>query len=122
MIPERYAPRSLSWSDRVKQLKSIREGTDRPKVDYPHKRSKWVARFEARYGHKITDSSFIAKSILSKKGQDEILAKGKAAYYTSGSRPNVTATQWAYARLASVILGGKARNIDKSIWDKYRKT
>ena len=45
--------------------------------------------------------------------------KGKGAYYSSGSRPNQTAHSWAYGRLASVILGGPARKIDKSIWEKY---
>jgi hypothetical protein len=29
--------------------------------------------------------------------------------------------QWARARLASVIMGGKARQVDKAIWDKYKK-
>ena len=47
--------------------------------------------------------------------------KGKAAYYSSGSRPEVSKEQWAYARLASVITGGKARQVDKKIWNKYKK-
>ncbi len=29
--------------------------------------------------------------------------------------------QWARARLASVIMNGKARQVDKAIWDKYKK-
>ena len=42
------------------------------------------------------------------------------AYYSSGSRPNVSARSWAYARLASVIMNGGARKVDKDIWDKYK--
>ena len=42
------------------------------------------------------------------------------AYYSSGSRPNQTPTSWGLARLASVILNGPARRIDKTIWDKYK--
>ena len=44
----------------------------------------------------------------------------KGAFYSSGSRPNVSARQWAYARLASVIMNGGARKVDKDIWDKYK--
>ena len=42
------------------------------------------------------------------------------AYYSSGSRPNVTKEQWARARLASVIMNGPARKVDLDIWDKYK--
>ena len=104
-----------------KQEKSIREGTDRPKVDYKTKRSSHVTAFEKKYGEKITNDSFISKNIISKTGIDEILSKGRGAYYSAGSRPNVSATQWARARLASVIMGGPARKVDKKIWDKYKK-
>jgi hypothetical protein len=49
---------------------------------------------------------------------DTILAKGRAAY-ASGSRPTVTGPsgpeQWAYARLASVLTGGKALAVDKDL-------
>ena len=52
---------------------------------------------------------------------DKILSKGRGAYYSSGSRPNQTADSWARARLASVIMGGKARQVDKEIWEKYKR-
>ena len=58
----------------------------------------------------------IDKHILSKKGQNQILKKGRGAYYSSGSRPNQSSSSWAYARLASVITGGKARKVDNKIW------
>ena len=107
-INPKYVPKSLSDKDKKKQIKSIKEETDRPKVDYKTKRS-------------ITDDKFISKNIISKTGIDEILSKGRGAYYSAGSRPNVSATQWARARLASVIMGGPARKVDKSIWEKYKK-
>ena len=116
-----YVPKSLSESDKKKQIKSIKEGTDRPKVDYKTKRSSHVVAFEKKYGEKITNDAFIAKNIISKTGIDKILEKGMGAYYSSGSRPNVTKEQWARARLASVIMGGKARQIDEKIWNKYKK-
>ena len=43
------------------------------------------------------------------------------AYYSSGSRPNQTPFSWGNARLASVIMGGPARKIDKKIWEKNKK-
>ena len=120
-INPKYVPKSLSDKDKKKQVKSIKEGTDRPKVDYKTKRSSHVVAFEKKYGEKITNDSFISKNIISKTGIDEILSKGRGAYYSAGSRPNVSATQWARARLASVIMGGPARKVDKSIWEKYKK-
>ena len=51
----------------------------------------------------------------------KVMKRGQGAYYSSGSRPNTTPEQWARARLASVIMGGKARSVDKSIWEEYKK-
>lgn len=120
-INSKYIPKSLSKKDREKQIKSIKKGTDRPKVDYKTKRSSWVIKFEKKYNTPITNKSFITKNIISKTGMDKILEKGMGAYYSAGSRPNVSKEQWAYARLASVIMGGKAREIDNEIWIKYKK-
>jgi hypothetical protein len=112
-LPKKYVPDSLSKEDKKKQIKSIKEGKDRPKVDYKTKRSKHVVAFEEKYGKKITDDAFISKNI--------ILSKGRGAYYSSGSRPNVSAEQWARARLASVIMNGGARKVDIKIWNEYKK-
>jgi hypothetical protein len=121
--PEKYVPKSLSPEDRKKQIKSIESKTikDRPKVKYPYKRSSHVVKFEKKYGKKITNDSFISKNIISKTGIDKILSKGRGAYKNNASRPNTTMEQWERARLASVIMGGKARQVDKAIWDKYKK-
>jgi hypothetical protein len=124
-IPRKYTAR-LSRRDKSKQKKNLiksrkmyKKGiyVDRPKLkSYPKKRSQWIVKFEKRYNRKITDKDFIDKNIISKKGQNKILSKGKGAYYSSGSRPNQTSSSWAYARLASVIMGGKARKVDNNIW------
>jgi hypothetical protein len=121
-INKKYVPESLTKEDKKKQVKSIKEGKDRPKVkSFQSKRSTHVVKFEKKYKTKITNDSFISKNIISKTGIDKILSKGRGAYYSSGSRPNQTADSWARARLASVIMGGPARKIDKDIWEKYRK-
>ena len=120
-INEKYVPKSLSESDKKKQIKSIKEGKDRPKTDYKTKRSSYVVSFEKKYGEKISNDSFISKNIISKTGIDQILSKGRGAYYSSGSRPNTTAEAWARARLASVIVNGPARKVDDAIWKKYKK-
>lgn len=120
-LPKKYVPDSLSKEDKRKQIKSIKEGKDRPKVDYKTKRSKHVVAFEKKYGKKITDDDFISKNIISKTGIDKILSKARGAYYSAGSRPNVSAEQWARARLASVIMNGGARKVDIKIWEEYKK-
>lgn len=129
-IPKKYTAK-LSRRDRTKQKKNLiksrkmyKKGiyVDRPKLkSYPKKRSEWILKFEKRYSHKITDKDFIDKHILSKKGQNQILKKGRGAYYSSGSRPNQTSSSWAYARLASVIMGGKARKVDNKIWQSEKR-
>ena len=121
-INPKYVPKSLTKEDKKKQVKSIKEGTDRPKVkSFESKRSSWVVKFEKKYKTKITDTEFISKNIISKTGIDKIMAKGRGAYYSSGSRPNQTAQSWSLSRLASVIMGGPARKIDIKIWEKYKK-
>ena len=121
-INPKYVPKSLTPEDRKKQVKSIKEGTDRPKVEsFKSKRSSWATKFENKYGYKISETSKISKSIISKKGIDEIMKKGRAAYYTGGSRPNQTSTSWARARLASVLMKGPALKVDKDIVVKYGK-
>ena len=121
-VPETYVPKSLSPEDRKKQIKSIKEGTKRPKLkSFQSKRSGWAKKFEEKYGYKITNDARISKEIISKTGIDKILDKGRAAYFTSGSRPNQNPESWARGRLASVIMGGGARKVDKKIWDKYKK-
>ena len=118
-VPKTYLE-GLKGYERQKQIKSIFEGTNRPKTSFKSERSSWAKKFEDKYGTKISDKKFIYKNIISKTGAEKIIMKGKGAYYSSGSRPNQTAYSWGLSRLASVIMGGSARKIDKDIWEKYR--
>ena len=129
-IPNKYTNK-LSKKDKQKQLNNIKRSKklykkgvylDRPKLkSYKNKKSQWILKFENKYNHKITDKNFIHNNIISKKGQNLILKKGRGAYYSSGSRPNQTSSSWAYARLASVIMGGPARKVDNHIWSEHKK-
>lgn len=119
-IPKHYLA-NLKGKERLAQIKSIVEQKERPKTSFVSKRSGWVKKFEDKYKTKITDKDFIHKNILRKAGQEQIIKKGKGAYYSSGSRPNQTPFSWGYGRLASVILGGPSRKIDKAIWEKYKR-
>jgi hypothetical protein len=118
-VPATYLA-GLKGKDRQKQIESIFKEKKRPKTDFKSKRSGWVKKFEDKYKTKITDKAFIHKNIITKTGQQKIIDKGMGAYYSSGSRPNQTPTSWGLARLASVILNGPSRKIDKAIWDKYK--
>ena len=119
-IPSHYLA-NLKGEDRRKQIKSIVEKKKRPKTDFKSKRSGWVKKFEDKYGVKITNKEFIHKNIITRTGQQKIIDKGMGAYYSSGSRPNQTPQSWGLGRLASVILNGPSRKIDKNIWEKYKR-
>jgi len=121
-INPKYVPKSLTKEDKKKQIKSIKDKTIRPKVkSFQSRRSGWVKKFEEKYNTKISNTSFISKNIISKTGIDKIMKKGQGAFFSSGSLPNQTPQSWALSRLASVIMGGKARQVDKDIWLKYKK-
>lgn len=120
-IPKQYVPKSLTPEDKKKQIKSIKEGKERPKVEsFKSRRSSHVIKFEKRFGKKITDDAWISKNLLTRTGINKILDKGRGAYYSSGSRPNQTADSWARARLASALTGGAAAKVDKDILEKYK--
>ena len=120
-LPKKYVPDSLTPKEKKAQIQSIKEKRDRPNQDKKTKRSPHTIAFEKKYGTTIMDDAFIEKNIISKKGKDIILSKGRGAYYSAGSRPFVSREAWARARLASVIMGGKARKVDSKVWEKYKK-
>lgn len=98
-----------------KEYEATGKVEERPKVsDKPTPRSKHAAKFESKYGFTIADTSKVKREFPD-TDIDGILAKGRAAYASSGSRPNVTPEQWAKARLASVLTGGKSLRIDKDL-------
>jgi hypothetical protein len=116
----RYVPKGLSPSDRKKQIESIKKGTIRPKVDYPHKESNWTQKAK-KYFKGDTSIENISNTInVPIKALKQIIKKGEKAYYSSGSRPNIHPVQWAYARLYSLLFGNPTiRNMDKKIVEKY---
>jgi len=121
-VPKTYIPESLSESDKKKQAKSILQEKKRPKLEsFESKPSPFIKKFIKKYNKKITDKKWIHENLLSYKGQREVLDKAKGAYFSSGSRPNQNMFSWSYARLASVLVGGKAQKIDKDIIKKYGK-
>ena len=120
-LPKRYVA-GLTAEEKKEQVKAIRKTQEvykktgkvleRPKLG-TSKRSPHVAKFEARYGFPITDINKV-KTEFPGTDVGTILSKGRAAY-ASGSRPGQTPESWAYARLASVLTGGKSLAVDKDL-------
>ena len=131
-----YIPKGLSEADKKNQKIQL----EKSKQDY--KKGKYTERKDLK-SFKESPSSFVQqvknktglpinfdkladkltrtdkreKQLL--KGFEEIYSRGKGAYYSSGSRPNQTPESWGKSRVASVLVGGKSRNIDKAIVKKY---
>lgn len=126
-LPKRYLS-SLKGSDKEKQIKSIFEAKNRPKIDsVKSRKSSWTVKFDKIYGKEIekiggkkTLKNIAKVSKIPEKALREIYQKGAAAYFTGGSRPNQTKDSWAYARVYSYILGGNTRKIDVEITKKYK--
>lgn len=127
-IPKRYLPDTLSPSDRKKQIKSIFEKTNRPKVDVKKKKSKWTIKFDKEYGKEIdkmkggrTKRNIAKVSSIPFKAIDEVYKKAEGAFYSSGSRPNQSSISWALGRTYAYIMGGEAvRRLDNHITKKYK--
>ena len=87
----------------------------RPKVKtFKSRKSNHLNHVRKIYGvEKIGATKELAsKTQCNIEGLEEILSKGRGAYYSSGSRPNQTADSWAVARLASALTGGNASAYD----------
>lgn len=128
-IPQKYYKGIKSTKETKQQLNSIKKSIesyskkvyiDRPKLKtYKNKKSNYIIQFNEAYGISITDKKAVAKLTgVTIKAQERIIKKGKGAYYSSGSRPGQSSSSWAYARLASVIMGGKAKKYDQHILDE----
>ena len=123
-IPKRYIPTILSNKDKKKQRQSILKSRrlykkgkyyTRPKVkSFKAKPSNHVKTAKKLYGvSTIKPSRKLAiKTGCSVKTLTSIVNKGRAAYYSGGSRPNQTPDSWGIARLASTITGGNASVVD----------
>jgi hypothetical protein len=123
-LPAKYTA-GLTPVEKAKQVELIKKSSkkykesgiveDRPKVSKTKtRRSVHVVRFEKKYGFPVVETAKV-KLMFPDTDVDKILAKGSAAYASSGSRPNVSISQWAYARLASVLTGGPALRVDKDL-------
>ena len=124
-VPKTYIE-GLKGYERTKQIKSIFEGTFRPKTSFKSKESSWTQKFNKKYGEEIDkmkggrSKKNIAKVTgIPFKAINEVFKKGEGAFFSSGSRPNQSPQSWAYARVYSYILGGNARKVDKAITEKY---
>jgi hypothetical protein len=127
-LPMRYT-RGLTPSQKLRYKKEIQESTryykktgkvrGRTSVSKTLKirRSRYSDEFEKRYGFKVSEDDKI-KKYFPDTDVKTILSKGRAAY-ASGSRPSVVGSsgpeRWARARLASVLVGGKALAVDKDL-------
>lgn len=133
-IPKKYVPDYLSKEDEEKARQNIiksREAYKKGKYinriflkSAKSKKSNWVTMFKKKYGN-LNKEQII--ELLESKGAmnasqaiEEIIKKGKGAYYSGGSRPLQTAFSWAWARVYSVLLGGKSRDVDIEIVNKYK--
>ena len=128
-IPKKYTT-GISKKDKKKQIKSLHKSIksykkgkyiDRPKLkSYKHHKSQWVRKFEKKYGENNKTYKQISKITgIPIKALQEVVKKGKGAYYSSGSRPNQTAESWGKARMYSYIMGGPTRKVDNHITIKY---
>ena len=136
MYSRKYIPKSLSEEDKKKQKKQLDKSvadykkgkfTGRKKLSsFQSKTSGYVKKVKEKLGvpmnitkiaDKLTRTDKRMKEV--KKGLEEVMMKGKGAYYSSGSRPNQTAFSWGLGRVGSVLTGGPSRKIDKKIVDKY---
>ena len=75
-------------------------------------------RFNKKYGQpkdKSNSLSEIAKLTgIKRSALQKIYNKGIGAFKTAGpSRPNMTKEQWAYGRVYSSVMGGKAAKVDR---------
>jgi len=135
---KKYIPKSLSEKDKIKQKKQIEKSKE------GYKKGKYIERkpvksFKSKPSPYVKDTkkelnitNVKPKTIANKLGRtaerrreiatglEQVLKKGKAAYYSSGSRPNQNAFSWGLSRVASVVQGGKARTVDKDIVKKYK--
>ena len=127
-FPKKYTAK-LSKKDKKKQLtqlkrlkKAYSKGTylDRPTLkSYKKKESGWTGRFHKLYPNakSIKQISKVVK--IPEKALKKVIKKGKGAYYSSGSRPNQTASSWGKARMYAYILGSPTRKVDHHITEKY---
>lgn len=120
-LPKKYVA-GLTASEKKEQVKAIKKTSSVYKQTgkvveragkASGKRSPHVVKFEKLYGFPVTDLAKVKKEFPG-TDVDTVLKKGIAAY-ASGSRPGTSVAAWKFARLASVLTGGKALAVDKDL-------
>ena len=126
----KYVPKHLTKKDKdivtrelsksKKSYKQKKYHTRKRVKSFKSKKSSHVINAKKMYNiDKIRPNRQLSKKTkCSVNSLKKIVKKGKGAYYSSGSRPNQNAHSWGYARLASVITGGKSSVVDYHILKK----
>ena len=83
-------------------------------------------KFNRKYGQPKDASNSLAKIArltgIKRSALQKIYNKGIGAFKNPGpSRPNMTKQQWAYARVYSAVMGGKASKVDANELKEGRK-
>jgi len=127
-FPKKYTAK-LSRKDKKKQLSQLKrlkkaysqdKYLNRPKLkSYKKKESGWTAKFHKLYPEAKSIKQISKAVKIPEKALKEVIKKGKGAYYSSGSRPNQTASSWGKARMYAYILGSPTRKYDHHITEKY---
>ena len=129
-IPVRYVPNKITEKDKQKQVKMLIKSRKlykqhkyftRDKIaSYKSKTSKHILNARKIYNiqHVKPGKELALKTGCTLAALKEIVGKGEAAYFSSGSRPNQSAASWGLARLASSLSGGKAASVNFNILDK----
>ena len=108
------------WSaDGIEDVEKVYDNCEDELFKKGGKVTTWKHKYNKKYGYP-KDKSHSLKEIskdtgISMKGIQEIYNKGIGAYKTNPSsvRPNVKSKeQWAYARVYSAVMGGKASKVD----------
>ena len=129
-VPLKYVPKRLTRKDKEKQYDMLIKSRKMYKKKQYYTRKK-VPSFQSKTSKHILNARRIykVKSVkpskemskktgCSVKALQDIVKKGQGAYYSSGSRPNQTATSWGVARMASSVTGGKSAAVDFHILEK----
>ena len=129
-FPIRYLPKALTQKDRKTQIKMLLKSkklykknkyvTRKRLPSFKNKKSNHILNARKIYNiQNITPNAELArKTGCNLSALEQIVKKGEGAYYSSGSRPNQTATSWGLARLASSLTAGKAAAVDYDIINK----
>ena len=134
-FPKRYTS-GLSKEDKKKQEKQLKKSvedykkgkfTNRKKLEsFKSKPSSYVEQVKKKTGLPVNFDKLADKLTRTDKRKKElktafgeIASKAKGAYFSSGSRANQTPESWSKGRVASVLVGGPSRKIDKKIAEKY---